>query len=172
VQGHLHLISPTTRRLVCVCASCSSWYGQQNDRSLVPVPRVARELLSFRLTNAQWQGLCLPADLAFCYWSSLDAGAVAVSPTRDGVIETRLPEGPWGDIVAGNRPLQEMAADVEGLLVHRVPTSACRLPLYVIMPIDVCYQLVGILRAYWRGDGGGDEVWTEVDGFLSRLRGQ
>ena len=135
------------------------------------VPRVARELMSFHLTNAQWQALGLPAELAFCYWSSLDAGAVAMSPTRDGVVETRLPDGPWNDIVAGNPPLQDMAADVEGLLVRRVPTSAYRLPVYVILPMDACYQLVGILRAYWRGDGGGDEVWTEIDGFLSRLKG-
>jgi len=136
------------------------------------VPRVARELVGFRMTSAQWQALRLPADLAFCYWSSFDAGTIAVSPSRDGAVETRLPDGPWEDIVADNPRLRDMAPDVEGLLVHRVSTPDHPWPLYVVMPMDACYQLLGILRAYWRGDGGGEEAWAEIDGFLSRLRGQ
>lgn len=131
-----------------------------------------RELGGFRLSDDQWQALGLPIDLAFCYWSSVDGGAIALYPSPVGVIETRLPESPWDDIVAHNPALREMAADVEGLLVHRVPTRAYPRPAYLLMPIDACYRLVGIIRAYWEGQTGGDELWNEIDGFLTRLRGQ
>lgn len=170
-QGHLHLVSPTTRRLVCVCPACAASYASKDDQSLRPVPRIAGELLDFHMTSRQWEALGLPVNLAFCYWSSLDAGPVALHPGRGGAIETRLPEEPWLEIVSDNPVLQKMAPDVEGLIVHREPTPGHPRPVYVVVPIDACYQLIGILRAYWQGDDGGDAVWTEIDGFLTKVRG-
>jgi hypothetical protein len=157
---------------VCVCPACAASYASQDDRSLRPVPRVARELLNFHMTPVQWGALGLPVNLAFCYWSSLDGGPVALHPGRDRASETRLPDEPWLDIVSDNPVLRKMAPDVEGLIVHREPTSRHPRPVYVVVPIDAGYQLIGILRAYWQGDDGGDAVWPEVDGFLRRVRGQ
>ena len=124
------------------------------------------------MTSAQWEALGLPANLAFCYWSSLDGGPVALYPCRGGALETRLPDEPWQEIVSDNPVLRKMAPDVEGLLVHREPTLRHPRPVYLVVPIDACYQLVGILRAYWQGEDGGDAVWPQVDGFLRTVRGQ
>ena len=38
-----------------------------------------------------------------------------------------------------------------------------------IVPIDVCYALVGLIRTRWRGFTGGAEVWRELDKFFEGL---
>ena len=38
-----------------------------------------------------------------------------------------------------------------------------------IVPIDVCYALVGLIRTHWRGFTGGAEVWRELDKFFDGL---
>ena len=38
-----------------------------------------------------------------------------------------------------------------------------------IVPIDVCYALVGLIRTHWRGFTGGAEVWRELDRFCDGL---
>ena len=37
------------------------------------------------------------------------------------------------------------------------------------MGIDVCYELVGLIRMHWRGFTGGAEVWRELDKFFDGL---
>ncbi len=37
------------------------------------------------------------------------------------------------------------------------------------MPIDLCYRLVGLIRAQWRGFSGGAEVWDAIDRFYADL---
>ena len=39
-----------------------------------------------------------------------------------------------------------------------------------VVPIDLCYELVGRLRRIWRGFDGGQEAHDEIDGFFDRLR--
>ena len=43
-----------------------------------------------------------------------------------------------------------------------------------VTPIDVCYELVGIVREHWEGLHGGDEVWQRIAAFFETLdrRGQ
>jgi hypothetical protein len=38
----------------------------------------------------------------------------------------------------------------------------------LIVPIDVCYELVGLIRVVWRGLQGGDEVPRRIDEFFDR----
>ena len=59
-----------------------------------------------------------------------------------------------------------MAADVEALLVNRVGTKR----EYYLVPIDLCFELIGLIRVHWRGLSGGDKVWEEVEQFFSKLR--
>ena len=39
-----------------------------------------------------------------------------------------------------------------------------------IVPVDRCYELVGLVRTYWSGFTGGDEVWQALDEFFDSLR--
>jgi hypothetical protein len=38
-----------------------------------------------------------------------------------------------------------------------------------LVPIDVCYHLVGRIRLSWKGFNGGEEVRQEMAGFFDRL---
>ena len=40
-----------------------------------------------------------------------------------------------------------------------------------IVPIDVCYALVGLIRTHWRGFTGGADVWRELDTFFEDSTG-
>jgi hypothetical protein len=59
-----------------------------------------------------------------------------------------------------------MSPDVEALLVNRVGTKRD----YYLVPIDVCFELVGLIRVHWRGLSGGDLVWDEIEKFFARLK--
>jgi hypothetical protein len=59
-----------------------------------------------------------------------------------------------------------MEPDVEALLVNRVETKR----EYYLAPIDVCFELIGLIRVHWRGLAGGEMVWAEIDKFFSRLQ--
>ena len=79
--------------------------------------------------------------------------------------ESLLPLSAWDSLVAENPVLAGMEADVEAFLVNRVRDRR----LYYLAPIDVCFELVGLMRMHWRGLSGGDEVWREIDDFFARL---
>ena len=38
-----------------------------------------------------------------------------------------------------------------------------------LVPIDVCYELVGGLRTVWRGFDGGREAHDRIDGFFQMV---
>ena len=60
-----------------------------------------------------------------------------------------------------------MEPDVEAILLRRHDDGfSCHL-----VPIDVCYELVGEVRLKWTGLGGGPEVWREIDAFFADLDG-
>ena len=39
-----------------------------------------------------------------------------------------------------------------------------------LVPIDVCYELVGQLRRLWKGFDGGTEAHAALDAFFDRVR--
>jgi hypothetical protein len=38
-----------------------------------------------------------------------------------------------------------------------------------VVGIDVCFELVGLVRTHWRGLTGGADVRRELDAFFTRL---
>ena len=66
--------------------------------------------------------------------------------------------------MAANAALATLQPDVEALLINRVGERRD----YFIAPIDRCYELVGLMRVYWRGLSGGTEVWERVGRVLRR----
>ena len=38
-----------------------------------------------------------------------------------------------------------------------------------LVPIDVCYELVGVVRPLWKGLGGGPEIWNRMGEFFAEL---
>jgi hypothetical protein len=67
----------------------------------------------------------------------------------------------------GNNPiLNDLTADVEALLINRVQDTR----EHYIVPIDACYQLVGLIRVSWKGLSGGDEARQAIAEFFKELR--
>jgi hypothetical protein len=123
-------------------------------------------LPDFQLSDAQWEGLMIPINMAFFFQSS-DAGKVIVLyPSPAGATESLLDFESWQEIVADNPALQEMEADTEALLINRVGKTFD----HFIVPIDQCYRLVGLIRTKWKGLAGGTEVWDAINDFFSEMK--
>ena len=41
---------------------------------------------------------------------------------------------------------------------------------YWVDPVDVCYQLVAVMRTRWKGFAGGSDVWNALTSFFDALR--
>jgi hypothetical protein len=168
---HAHLIELTKRRLHCACDACAMLFSGQAGTKYKRVPRDVRLLANFRMTDADWDGLLIPINLAFFFQNSLDSRVSALYPSPAGATESLLPLEAWSSIVQANPLLNQLEPDVEALLVNRVGQARGTAPAeYYIVPIDACYELVGLIRIHWRGLSGGTEVWQEIGNFFAGLR--
>ena len=168
---HAHLIELTKRRLHCACDACAMLFSGQAGTKYKRVPRDVRLLANFRMTDAEWDGLLIPINLAFFFQNSLDSRVSALYPSPAGATESLLPLEAWSSIIQANPLLNRLEPDVEALLVNRVGQARGSAPAeYYIVPIDACYELVGLIRIHWRGLSGGAEVWLEIGNFFAGLR--
>jgi Family of unknown function (DUF5947) len=144
--------------------------GRANSR-YKRVPRDIQRLVNFVLTDAEWNGLMIPINLAFFFESSLDSRVKVMYPSPAGATESLLPLEAWAGIVEANPALRGLQPDVEALLVNRVGEARDGPPAeYYVVPVDACYKLVGLIRLHWRGLSGGTEVWQQIGQFFSVLR--
>jgi Family of unknown function (DUF5947) len=164
-EDHRHLLETSQREIICACDGCALSFQDVVGGRFQLIPRDTRKLSSFSLTDIQWEGLALPINLVFFFRSGLTGKITAMYPSPAGATESLLPLPTWETLVLANPILSTMKSDVEALLVNRVGATQ----EYYIAPIDVCYQLVGLVRLHWRGLSGGEEVWREIDAFFSRL---
>lgn len=162
---HRHLLEVATRKIVCACGPCAMRFENVIGRWKL-IPRDARLLPDFQITDAQWSALALPIDLAFLFHSTPAGKAVAMYPSPAGAMQSLLPLTSWETMVAENAALAEMQPDVEALLVNRREDVR----EYYIAPMDVCFELSGLIRVHWRGLSGGDKVWSEIGNFFERLK--
>jgi hypothetical protein len=162
---HQHLIEPVERRLLCSCDACAILFTGQTKR-FRRVPRRIEFLPDLQLTDAQWEELHLPINLAFFFHSSPARRVIAVYPSPAGATESLLALDAWQRLEEENPLLRQLEPDVEALLVNRIGQSR---NCYRV-PIDECYKLVGIMRKHWRGLGGGTAVWEQTAQFFASLR--
>jgi hypothetical protein len=164
--AHQHLLEPASRRLLCCCDACAILFCGQRSARYRRVPRLIQSLPDFRLTDAQWEELHLPINLAFFFRSSVAGRVVAVYPSPAGATESLLPLEAWHALEEENPLLRDFEADVEALLVNRVGPARD----HYRVPIDECYRLVGLIRINWRGLSGGNEVWEAIGQFFGSLK--
>lgn len=161
---HRHLIEHGTRKIICACDACALRFDSAVGRYKL-IPRDARRLPDFRMTDPQWESFSLPIQLAFFYSDSAANKVIALYPSPGGATESLLPISSWESVLADNPILREMQPDVEALLVNRMKDAR----EYYLAPIDICFELVGLLRMHWRGFSGGDKVWAEIEQYFNRL---
>jgi hypothetical protein len=176
-ESHEHRLylgaKSSDRRLECVCGPCAAaevagapW--RRVPHRCVPVP-------DLEAADIEWEGLGVPIRLAFFVVTGADAGPLAFFPSPGGVIELQADRGVWGRMRARSVAVQRIRADVEALLVHHAhPVGEAGAPAghQYVVSIDVCYRLVGIVRAHWRGFGGGAEVWKRIEALFVHLGGE
>jgi hypothetical protein len=168
---HTHLIEMKQRRLICSCDACAMLFSGRAEAKHRRVPRQIRLLANFQMTDAEWDALMIPINLAFFFQNSQDSRVTALYPSPAGATESLLPLAAWNNIVQSNPALHSLEPDVEALLVNRVGQArGATAAQYYIVPIDACYKLVGLIRIHWRGFSGGTEVWQEIGAFFSHLR--
>jgi hypothetical protein len=161
------------RRIVCSCEACALLFTGRAGAKYRRIPWPARLLANFKMTDAEWDALMIPINLAFFFSNSLENRVSAFYPSPAGATESLLPLSAWNQILDGNPHLNSMEPDVEALLVNRVGQVRADVPAeYYIVPIDACYKLVGLIRLHWKGFSGGTEVWQEIGAFFARLRAQ
>ncbi|GIG87972.1 DUF5947 family protein [Plantactinospora endophytica] len=165
---HRHLVDTADRVLRCACRACALLFdrppGDPARYRLVPDRRW--RLTGFALDDAAWAGLRIPVDTAFFFVDSGAGRTVAFYPSPAGAVESLLDLADWARLVTANPVLDRLVPDVEALLVHRTPDVR----EHWLVPIDDCYDLVGLIRSRWTGLAGGPDVWREIAAFFTRLR--
>lgn len=167
---HSHLLEVAGRKLICSCEACAILFSGSENLKFKRVPRDVRFLSDFRLSDAQWDGLMIPIEMAFLFHSTPHGKVMAYYPSPAGPTESLLSLDTWNDVIQENPVLNNLRADVEALLVNRVGAGRGVKPEYYVVPIDECYKLVGLIRMHWRGLSGGTEVWREVGAFFAELK--
>jgi hypothetical protein len=145
---HRHVLELATRDVKCACRPCGLLFERAERMRLIPT-----DVYRADGVELDWEALRLPVDIAFFFRA--DGKLRAFYPSPMGPTESLLPVE--FEI--------ELADDVEALLVNRVRGARRQW----IVPIDVCYALVGLVRTYWRGFTGGADVWRELDRFYEGL---
>ncbi|MGI8552630.1 MAG: DUF5947 family protein [Dehalococcoidia bacterium] len=163
---HQHLLEPLRRQLLCACEPCAILFNTQGETRYKRVPRRLQYLPDFRMTDAQWDGLMIPINVAFFFESSPTGKVLALYPSPAGATESLLSLEAWGELKKENPILRELEPDVEALLVYRLGETRD----YYRVPIDQCYKLVGLIRTNWRGLSGGREVWRGIAAFFAGLK--
>lgn len=165
--AHRHLVDIDDRRLLCACRACALLFDSKaaGGGHLRLVPTRRRRLEDFALDDAQWERLRIPVDMAFFFHSTPAERVSAFYPSPAGPTECLLELEAWTELATANPVLDAMEPDVEALLVSR----ARDMREHWLVPIDDCYELVGLIRSRWRGFGGGEEVWAAIDGFFDDL---
>ncbi|MDT4939702.1 MAG: hypothetical protein QOG80_3373 [Pseudonocardiales bacterium] len=172
--SHSHVASLSERRILCTCRACYLLFTAQGAgaRRLRAVPERVSRAEDFSFRQAQWDDLAIPVDLVFLFQQSdLDdpdapRRVVACYPSPAGATESELDLAAWAEIAAANPTLADVEPDVEAVLVRRHGDGEFTC---LVVPIDACYELVGLVRQYWSGFQGGDEVWQHIDEFFAQL---
>jgi len=163
---HPHLLELASRKVACSCDPCAILFSDRKNPRFRRIPRTVQYLQDFQMTDAQWDGLGIPINLAFFFRDSRHDKVIALYPSPAGATEATLPLDTWPELVFQNPVLAELETDVEALLVDRMEGRH----EFYRAPVDECYRLVGLIRAHWRGLSGGAVVWEQVAHFFTQLR--
>jgi hypothetical protein len=164
---HSHVVGLRDRALMCTCRPCALLFDRQGaDLSFKTVPDRYLSLENFSLSQGQWDDLAIPVGVAFFFSHSTLGKVVAFYPSPAGATESELSLEAWDSIVEANPALVTLVDDVEALLLRKRDDD---LECYLV-PIDVCYELVGHLRKLWRGFDGGSDVYSRMDQFFTDIR--
>ncbi|GGU50171.1 DUF5947 family protein [Lentzea flava] len=162
---HGHVVDVQRRALMCSCRACfllftrhrahRSRYRAVPDRYLWDPERP--------VSAAEWDALGLPVDAAFLLRSG--TGITVFHPSPAGATERPLDGDVWNGLAAEHPLLTVAERDVEAILFRRTGNGVdC-----FLVPIDVCYRLVGTVRLHWTGVDGGSHLHEHIDELFAEI---
>jgi hypothetical protein len=165
---HLHVVDVESRGLQCACRSCYLLFtvkGAAQGR-FKSVPNRFRHDTRFALADRVWDAAGIPVSMAFLFANSALGTTVAFYPSPAGATESMLPGDAWAALLVDNPAFADIEPDVEALLINRGDDGFEAF----LVPIDVCYELVGVVRLTWKGFDGGQDARAAIGGFFDGLR--
>jgi len=181
---HRHVVDVEARRLMCTCRACTLLFDHRgagaNARRAVP-ERYAR--VTPPIEPRWWDRLQLPVGVAF-FVTGASGSTTAFYPGPAGATECELSLSDWEELCREHPGLADVEPDVEAVLVRLQSTRSratageasdpavsgeAGLVECLIVPVDVCYQLVGVMRQTWRGFDGGTEAQQAVDELFGEV---
>ncbi|MFJ6617945.1 DUF5947 family protein [Kitasatospora sp. NPDC091335] len=165
--GHRHLVDVEERALACACTACGLLFRQPGAAGgrYRTVPDRYLTDPEGELDQRAWSALGIPVGTAFLFRNTVLDQLLAFYPGPAGATESELDEDTWQRALGGSRLAAALEPDVEALLLRRTGEHVTCL----LVPIDVCYELVGRLRRCWHGFDGGAEARAELDEFFAKL---
>ncbi|KJS61434.1 DUF5947 family protein [Streptomyces rubellomurinus] len=168
--GHRHLVDADQQALTCTCTACALLFqqpGAAGGRYLTVPDRYLVDP-AHSLGENTWTALGIPVTTAFLLRNTRRQRLVLLYPGPGGATESEPDESAWQAALGDSRLAAELRPDVEALLLRRTAdTTRC-----FLVPVDVCYELVGRLRRCWKGFDGGAEAQAELDAFFARIDGR
>jgi hypothetical protein len=154
--GHGHVVDLESRQLLCACRPCYLLFTDDHAHLRYRAVPDRYAAVGQVIDERGWDELQIPVGLAFLFHNSSLGRMVAFYPSPAGATESELD-------LAGLPADPQPRPDVEALLLRR------GLDGYLV-PIDVCYELIGRLRSLWRGFEGGQEAHAAIEEFFERVR--
>ncbi|WP_327749389.1 DUF5947 family protein [Streptomyces europaeiscabiei] len=164
-EDHRHLVDTEKRALVCACAPCALLMEQPGAAAgrFRTVPGRYLTDPGHRLDDSAWEALQIPVGVAFLFRNAALDRLVALYPSPAGATESELEPATWEEVLGGSHLAELLEPDVEALLLRRTD-GRCETHL---VPIDICYELVGRMRLLWQGFDGGAEARAALDAFFA-----
>ncbi|MEU3615655.1 DUF5947 family protein [Streptomyces sp. NPDC006872] len=169
-DDHRHLVDTEKRALACACTACALLMEAPGAAAgrFRAVPNRYLTDPSHRLDDGAWDALQIPVGVAFFFRNAALDRLVALYPSPAGATESELEPATWTEVLGGGRLAELLEPDVEALLLRR---AEGRIECHLV-PIDICYELVGRMRLLWQGFDGGAEARAALDAFFDDVRRQ
>ncbi len=168
-EEHQHVVGLEDRSLMCTCRPCYLLFSdQQAHLRYRAVPDRYLSFPDFSFGQSEWDDLQIPVALTFLFRNSTQDRMVAFYPSPAGATESELSLESWDGLLAGNPKLGQLLPDVEAVLIYREDEGRGAFRC-VLVPIDVCYELVGTMRMTWRGFDGGQEARDAMAEFFANV---
>jgi hypothetical protein len=166
-EEHRHLVDPEKRSLECACTACALLFDRPGagDGRLRAVPRRYLTDRDHAVDSAAWDRLQIPVGVVFLFHDTALERLVAFYPSPAGATQSELDPADLAAVGQCTRLAALLEPDVEALLVRRTNSGyAC-----FLVPIDICYELVGRMRLHWHGFDGGAKARAELEEFFARV---
>ncbi|MFE6752696.1 DUF5947 family protein [Streptomyces sp. NPDC057684] len=165
--NHRHMVDTENRSLACACTPCAMLFEQSGAGGgrfrTVPDRYLADP--DHRLDPSVWELLQIPVSVAFFFRNASLDRLVALYPSPAGATESELDPSTWQTALGNSRLAELLEPDVEALLLRRVEE---RTECYLV-PVDICYELVGRMRMLWQGFDGGAEARADLTAFFDHI---